>query len=247
MIPRLILVIVVAIVFYYALPLSFKKLTMRRRAKDVGRLLSLTDSKPVKGTLVSLNENIMTAAPAGSGEEIRVVPNRTRFYLREENGVIEQLNWDSVFLAQKGLSILWLPAKNRLGKNLCLISPPGEGSGKQEEDAKFAEMRDDETAKKWFVAAGAFLEFLFLVEASRFSAYKDVGIAALIAVFGKALPYCPPGLILTITAHYLKARNENPDIKKSRLQQKTGFALALLGIILNWGILFVLIREIGFL
>ena len=188
MIPRLILVIVVAIVFYYALPLSFKKLTMRRRAKDVERLLSLTDSKPVKGTLVSLNENIMTAAPAGSGEEIRVVPNRTRFYLREENGVIEQLNWDSVFLAQKGLSILWLPAKNRLGKNLCLISPPGEGSGKLEEDAKFAEMRDDETAKKWFVAAGAFLEFLFLVEASRFSAYKDVGIAALIAVFGKALP-----------------------------------------------------------
>lgn len=114
MIPRLILVIVVAIVFYYALPLSFKKLTMRRRAKDVGRLLSLTDSKPVKGTLVSLNENIMTAAPAGSGEEIRVVPNRTRFYLREENGVIEQLNWDSVFLAQKGLSILWLPAKKPL-------------------------------------------------------------------------------------------------------------------------------------
>lgn len=70
-------------------------------------------------------------------------------------------------------------------------------------------------AKKWCVAAGIFLEVLILIEASRFPEYKTVGIFALIAIFGKALPYCPPGLFLTMTAHFIDTRALNLEAKKA--------------------------------
>lgn len=243
MIPRIALICFVAILFYVLLPALSRWIEKHIYQKTLKRF---TSEKTISGTLWTLKENRLCIKTKDEIEqEVPVIPKKTRFFVMNDAKDFSQIPWSTVFLVQTGTPVYWAEAQNRWQKNQCLFySPTISDSIKTHLENAQAEYQIKDSAKKWFVAAGAFIEFILLLESMHTNNFNSASIAAVIAIFGKALPYCPPGLFLTLGAHYIGKKSE--ETKKNRQHKVIGFLLAALGVAINIVILFILIRDIGF-
>lgn len=105
MIPRLILVFLIGIISFYALPFALAHRAKRRKAKDLRLFRTTKPEDAIRGTLCALIEDRITICTNAVEKGIPVIPSRTRFYILEADGLIGRLNWHSVLLVQKGLEI----------------------------------------------------------------------------------------------------------------------------------------------
>lgn len=243
MIPRIVIICFVAIIFYVIFPALSRWIEKNIHLKTLKRFKRETT---VTGKLWTLKENRLSIKTDNEIEkEVPVIPKKTRFFMMNETKDFSQIPWSTVFLVQTGTPVYWSEAKNRWEKNQCLFYSPSI-SKSIDTDLENAQAISGvkDSAKKWFVATGAFIEFLLLLESIQTNNFNGASIAAIIAIFGKALPYCPPGLFFTLGAYYISKKGE--DTKKNRQRKVAGFLLASLGVAINIVVLFIIIRDIGF-
>jgi hypothetical protein len=169
---------------------------------------------------------------------IRINPRKTRFIMVQKQGLPERIRWKSLFLVQTGTTVALGPEPRRFGRRICVFHEEKNAAILRERLASIELPVEVFTpVKAYSVAAGAFLEFLIFLESVTKSEPGAVTIAALVAIFGKALPYLPPGLFFTIAS---------VQTKKSRQRRVAGFLLMTAGVILNIAVVFFLVRKIGF-
>jgi len=97
-----------------------------------------------------------------------------------------------------------------------------------------------------WAAIGVFVEFLFFVAWLGASFSPLPAVAAMVAIFGKALPWCPPGLFLTLYANYLSGKVSG-DKKKDRRRRAVGHLLVAVGVSVNLVAVFFGIRQTGWI
>ena len=148
---------------------------------------------------------------SASGEPFAITPERNRLFVLEKEGTIEEISWKSVFLIRNGVPVVYWPGKTGLARGLCVFH---EEDTQDDFDSRLAQLADRKTkmdpipdpVKYFSVAVGVFLEFCLFLESIRHPEMRQASVAALVAVFGKALPYCPPGLFFTLAAQLVDHR-----------------------------------------
>lgn len=185
--------------------------------------------------------------PAGTAAspDLYASPRHTLFFILRKNGECEKLDWKTVFLLQTGTTLMCIPAKKRLVRGICIFYEEKNSSVLLEQLRTMtipAEVSNP--VKPFSIATGAFVEFVLFLVFTGNPESATAGMLALAAIFGIALPYLPPGLFLTLAAH--PGRKKDTGAKKSRQRTVAGFLLVTAGILLNIGIVFLVIRRIGF-
>lgn len=274
-ISRIVVICLVAIVSYLVVPRVGLAIERFRWKRLVFRC-SARPSRPAVCTGFSggriLASSLKPAQPGGAAagsEERSLDPRKTVFLILRDTGACDRISWSSVFLIQTGTTVILIDADRTFRRDICVFHE--EKSRKELENRLRtlvvpADIRNP--LKPYGVAAGAFLEFLLFL---RFISLPDGGatsIAALVAIFGKALPYCPPGLFCTLAALRLRASRypstapgsgarsdteqpepaygNRPDAKKNRRRKLAGFLLVSAGVLLNIAVLFFVIRHLAF-
>lgn len=243
MISSIALVGAVAVVFYIILPaVSFAcvkagwKRLYRRLKKEAG----------ITGHCTGYTEGQLRVLPGGSvNAEILISPKATIFFMLRRNDDPEKLSWRTLFLLQNGTTVYYIQSKERFKPNICVFY---EVKSKTVLIGKINSLtvpdQFSNPLKPYFIATGAFIEFILFLEFIQIPDMNIVSIAALIAIFAKALPYCPPGLFLTLAA-IAPGKNGKKE-KKSRQRKAAGFLLITASIVLNIGVIYFIIRYIGF-
>lgn len=247
---RIAIIILIATLFYIIIPSMGQLFFVSRRKK---LLSTLRSAKGIFAVCSSWHNETLTIDPVGMNElPFNIAPARTRFFILEKEGSLEKSAWNTVSLIKKGVTLLYFPGRTRHSRGICVFHEETTEKSLRERFGQLAETtRNGTTAElrlKYFsVAIGAFLEFFLFVE-SLGSSLPDinaqlVSIAAIVAIFGKALPYCPPGLFLTLIAHFIAKKGSTP--KKNRQLRATGFALVIGGVALNIFVVFFVIARFG--
>jgi hypothetical protein len=195
------------------------------------------------GAIADVGVNSLSVAfpadGARDGAAIEIDPRETRFYSFDPETGPVPLSWKSVRLVRLDTAVAYLSAPNGLKRCVCVLHPREiaiTGASKRIAETRGWRPEEGTGAVKGFsVALGVFLEFLALIEAASNPGNELAEIAALVGVFGKALPYLPPGLILTIAA-----------AKKKRQRNAADFLLVAVGTALNIAVLFFVILRVGF-
>lgn len=248
MIGRIIAAAAIAVVFYVLIPALCRTATLFRRKYFLKELRGKTG---IFASCTAYRNETLTISPVdpeaeGTGS-FTVSPAKTRFFMLEKNGTLERLAWKNVFLIQNGITLSWYPGKRKHSKGLCLFH---EEASKKDLALRLEKLDAAETVgdkigpvKYFSIAVGAFLEFCVFLESLSQPEYHQVSLAALVAIFGKALPYCPPGLFFTLVAQLYF--NTRAGTKKSRQRAAVGFLLVMSGVILNIGVIFFVISRVG--
>jgi hypothetical protein len=236
------LVCAVALLSYVVLPLA-GHLWVKQGWKRV--LRRIRTEHGMTGLCTGYSHYRLRFLPGGySGEEILIAPKQTAFFMLRRNEDPEKLAWRTLFLLQNGTTVYFIKSKKRFDKDICMFYEEKSTPLLREKISTLSvPLRLTNPLKPYFIAAGAFIEFLLLLEFIKDPAMNAASLAALVAIFGKALPYCPPGLFLTLAA---VAPGKIKGIKKSRQRRAVGIFLVTLGIILNIGGIFFIIGYIGF-
>ncbi len=241
MIIRIALIAGVAVTAYVIVPALSARLSAARRSRLLARL---KDGIPCTLT------DIVDGEPAFKPDRPRgtdalppsLPPARTSFLLLEKSGTIRETAWKEVSAILAGTTaIVYRLEKDRFA---CLFH---EELRAQDAEKRLAAAVLDGVAperpdpvKPISIAAGAFAEFAILVDALKRPESDAISILALLAIFGKALPWCPPGLLLTLAAKSLSRKSRGG--KKSRRLGTVGLLLAGLAVALNVAlILFVIV------
>jgi len=187
----------------------------------------------------------MQSAAPNAAPDIGILPGHTLFYILRKNGEIERLDWKTVFLLQTGTTLLFIPPKKRFVRGICIFYEEKSSTVLAGQLRNLSVPEEiSNPAKPYSIAAGAFAEFLLFLAYQRHPETGSAAVAALVAIFGIALPYLPPGLVLTLAAR--PGSKHRTGAKKSRQHRVAGFLLVTAGILLNIGIVFLVIRRIGF-
>jgi len=238
MISRMFVIILVAILFYAVLPAvngALVRRTWRRRIAD------LKGGTGIAAAGTGIRAGLLTVRN-GDTEELAIPPRKTRFLILRQNGELEELAWSAIKLVQTGISVFYVRT-GRGHRDLCLFHGEGDQAALRARiGALEVPERVRNPGKRYWVGAGAFLEFLVFLDTTRYPELNTVSIAALVAIFGKALPYCPPGLFFTLASYSITGRLDGT--KKNRQHGATGFLLILAGIALNVAGLFFVIRRV---
>lgn len=244
---RIAIIVLVATLFYVIIPLGFRFVIVTGKKKF---LVYLKASKGVYAVCSSWHNETLTIDPVGTGKPgtlpFTIPPARTRFYVLESEGTLERAAWSTISLIKRGVTLMYYPGRFRHSRGICVFH---EETSEKRLRERFGDLADiarnggtDEARAKYFsVAIGAFIEFLLFLHSLSDESARIVSVAALIAIFGKALPYCPPGLFLTLASLYVSGKGIRQ--KKNRRLTAAGFTFAFAGIALNVGIvLFVIVR-----
>lgn len=238
MIERILAVIVVGGVFYAIIPF----IASVARGKASGRVArSIKDIPAVRMRCVSATANLLTVQgtdarwrPDPESPHAGLVPRKTRFLALTSDGRVEFLRWSSIDLVRKGAPLLVFRPER--GKPVCAFLDEERAPTASEIETAFARAPSGpEPLKPWSVAVGVFLEFLLFLESSGATELRAVNLLAIVGIFGKTLPYCPPGLFCTLGAHAIRAQ------KKPRRYGAAGVLLVCAGIAVNVGVIFALI------
>lgn len=256
MLERILIVIAVGVVFYVLIP------ALSQGLQQIGRkrlIVKLKNNPGIAATCSESRNGALLITPADSatgltgtnapGESFAITPERNRLFMMEKDGTIEEISWKSVFLIRNGVPVVYWPGKTGLARGLCVFH---EEETREDFNARLALLADRKTRmdpisdpiKYFSVAVGAFLEFCLFLESIGNPEMRQASVAALVAVFGKALPYCPPGLFFTLAAQLVDHRGGQ---KKSRRRSAVGFILVTGGVILNICAVFFAILKVGFI
>lgn len=249
MIGRIALICAVALVMYVVVPEIARAFGQWRDA----RLLALLKKKRgipgictgfTDGKLVVQADPVRAAKNAGQAE-YAIVPAKTRFALLRKTGELEWLSWRTVRTIRKGTTVSIVEADGK-GRSFCVFHEEITERDLEERLAALTaqDIPERTPSQPYAVALGAFIEFFLFFDSLRYPEMSAISVLALVAIFGKALPYCPPGLVLTMLAHSL-ARGADGQ-KKSRGHRASGFLLLATGVALNIAVIFFVIRQIGF-
>jgi len=175
---------------------------------------------------------------------IRLKPSRCRFFTLTDDGQTEPIRWRTVLLIRNDMPIWVIPPAPHHRRTVCVFHECAT-SERLHATLELARDRGEHVVNPvtpFSVAVGAFAEFLVFFQAMRDPTRKTEAVFALIAIFGKALPYLPPGVLLTVVARLIQGTRA----KKSRLRWAIGFALVMLGVLLNVLAVFFVIRRVAF-
>ena len=232
---KILIIVAIAITAYILVP-GFAGIIARFRVKRLAvRLAAGTGDE---ATIEGVERNTITLAFPDGRERLSLDPRETRFFIFDREPGPEKLSWKTVRLIQSGTRITYLAGKNGLKRGVCVFH---SGNGAIAADARELLAKGSwipETGplpiKAFSVATGIFLEFLMLIEALGQDGAAIVAIAALVGIFGKALPYLPPAFF-----------SRSPEQKKNRQRGATGFIFIALGTALNISVLFLFILNVG--
>ncbi len=242
MIIRIALIAGVAMLAYVIVPAVTSRVASARRLRLLSRLkngIPCTFADIVDDTPLFKPDR-----PRGPDDApLSLAPARTAFLLLDKTGRIRSLAWPEISAILAGTTALVYPLGD--GRHACLFHEELRAQDAEKRVAAavlggFAPERPD-PVKPISVAAGAFAEFVILVDALKRPDSDAIAVLALLAVFGKALPWCPPGLFLTLAATSIarRARGE----QKSRRLETVGLLVGGLAVALNVAlILFVIAR-----
>lgn len=251
---RIAIIILVAAFFYVIAPLVSRQIAVSRRKR---RLALLASAKGVFAVCSSWHNETLTIDPVGAGKigkeksddlPFTVAPARTRFYVLEKEGTLERTSWHTVTLIKRGVTLMYFPGRTRHSRGICVFHEETSEKRLRERFAALAASTanggtDALRAKYFSVAIGAFIEFLLFIESIGDERARIVSVAALLGIFGKALPWCPPGLAFTLASLYASGKRDPQ--KKNRRLTAAGFALAFAGVALNVGIILFVIVRLG--
>jgi hypothetical protein len=251
---RIAIIILVATFFYVIVPLASGQAAISREKRV---LLRLKTAKGIFGVCSSWHNETLTVDPvaaAKAGKEktdglpFTVAPARTRFYVLEKEGTLERTSWNTVTLIKRGVTLMYFPGRTRHSRGICVFHEETSEKPLRERFAALAASAanggtDALRAKYFSVAIGAFIEFLLFIESIGDESARIVSVAALLGIFGKALPWCPPGLAFTLASLYASGKRDPQ--KKNRRLTAAGFALSLAGVALNVGIILFVIVRLG--
>jgi len=238
MVERILAIVAVGGVFYALIPF-IASVARRNASRRLAR--SIKDIPAVRMRCVSATADLLTVQgtdarwrPDPEAPHSGLVPRKTRFLALTSDGRVEFLRWSSIDLVRKNAPLLvYRPER---GKPVCAFLDEERAPTASEIESAFARAPSDpEPLKPWSVAVGVFLEFLLFLESSGDAELRAVNLLAIVGSFGKALPYCPPGLFCTLGAHAIRAQ------KKPRRHGASGVLLICAGIAINVGVIFALI------
>lgn len=237
---RIIAIATIAAACYVLIPAVAGWISRFRIRRLVARLASgAGDLGAIAGVGLNALSVAFPANGARGGASVEVDPRETRFYSFDPESGPVPLSWNSVRLLRLDTPVAYLAAPNGLKRCVCVLHPREISIAEvSKRIAKTRGWRPDEgsgAVKGFSVALGVFLEFLALLEAASNPGNELAEIAAIVGIFGKALPYLPPGLILTIAA-----------AKKKRQRNAADFFLVAVGTALNIAVLFFVILRVGF-
>lgn len=246
MIGSLVLAVSVALVAYTILP-ALSGAWFRRRRK---RLLALL-SAGTAGYCAGVGPEGIRFAPyapkarGGTDAPVVVVPDKALFLRCAKSGVTE-LPGRKLRLLAVNTPLVLAAAARPLRRSLVAVME--NGTADRDARTMMGSLPADEAVpdplRYAWAAAGIFVEFLFFI--TWLSAYSVPlpAVTAMVAIFGKALPWCPPGLFLTLFAHRLAAK-PGRDKKKDRRRGAVGLLLVAAGVSLNLFAIFFVIRQTG--
>jgi len=248
MIGRIVLVCAIAGFCYIIVPAISQLIAIIRR-KRILRVLK--GSTGQFGSCTECSKGLLTIKPKNPDiPQKEIIAKKTLFFMIQKTGDIEKIAWKNLFLLQSGVTLAYYAHPRRQGRSLCLFH---EELNETELTARISRLdppsKLPDPVKNFSIAIGAFLEFCVFLDSLQYDGMTSVSISALVAIFGKALPYCPPGLFFTMAAHFSGSRHIWSDgsvQKKSRQPGVVGFLLITAGILLNIAVIFFVIRKVGF-
>jgi len=248
MIGKIVLVCAIAGFCYIIVPAISQLIAIIRR-KLILRVIKF--SSGLFGSCTECGKGLLTIKPKNPAlTQIEIAAKKTQFFMLQKTGDLEKIEWKNLFLLQNGVTLAYYANPRRKGRGLCLFH---EELNETELAARISRLdppaKLPDPVKNFSIAIGAFLEFCVFLDSLQYDGMTSVSISALVAIFGKALPYCPPGLFFTMAAHLSGNRHVESDgagLKKSRQRRVVGFLLITAGILLNIAVIFFVIRKVGF-
>ena len=250
MISRIAAVLAIAVVFYFLLPALAAFVQERLAARWFFKLKQEALSSGVRAVLSGVSGRNLLIKSAASGGFMPVSFAGTALFEACGEG-LRKIPWRYLVSVPKGIAVFYIPPEPLVSparrketaiekrllpffvrrKGACILFDGASGAfplGLADPPPA----NSDNRLKPWFVALGAFAELaLFLA----FSADRELFIAAitaLAAVFGKGVPYVPPGLFFTMAGNALAA--------KKRGARHAVFAIKAAGIALNTALFLLL-------
>jgi len=242
MIDRLALIAAIAAIAYFIAP-GFARLIASARRARLFRLLRARTGTPCSVTGFAGGKLTIVTEKG----EATLDPRKTRFIVLSGDGCPESLGWDSIVSIDRGIQASVIAPEKWRTRTVCVFHANPETMDMDTRRSRVAGYRERRVpvatpVKKYAVAAGAFAEFAVFFESLSEPGFATISVLALVAACGKALPYCPPGLFLTLLAHAPGAAGQ----KKSRRRAAVDFLLVAIGVALNVAVIFFVIRQVGF-
>lgn len=240
MIGRIILVCLVALIMYVIVP-EFSGFIFRKRQNLFKT--NIDSKKGISGRCIGITGKKMRIRTSGN-EILELLPKKTVCLLLWNDQIIEEIRWNSILLVEKGIPIEIFQSTKNAGKTLCVLhSEDYQGNVNKISAEHETVILPQDHIKLYSIAIGVFLEFLLFYNSISQPGMENAAIAALLGLFGKALPYCPPGLFLTLPAHKISLQN-----RKTKRRARTIYAALLVtgGIALNIVLIYIVIRATGF-
>lgn len=253
MVSHLLLILSVAVLFYAVLPMASETVykSMMRKRLEFFRGEGMSSGVYARVSGFSSGKILLEAV--SSGGLITVIPLETVFFVCD-GGVPRKIPWRLFLSLPRGLGVFYIPPAGFTSpvkmrhpedrktpfrvprlvrrRGVCVFYDASRGvaaappSAVENAPLEFSLPRKSENPPKpFFVAAGAFVEFVFFLLFLRDGGDSAAAILSLAAVFGRAAPYCPPGLFCTLGAASLLSRK--PDKKP------VAFALKTFGVAVN--------------
>lgn len=254
MISWLLLILPVAVLFYGILPTVFnffyRKILLRR--------ISILQREGISSgvhTCVSGFSGGKLVLESSSGSLISVSPSSMVFFL-VDGKCPKKIPWRLFLSLPRGLEAFYIPpagfkspaeikysGKHKIPgsprivrrRGMCvLFNPSPSGSGARSLPELSVPARAESPAKPFLIASGAFIEFIFFLFFIRHGENFAAALTALAAVFGRAIPYCPPGLFFTLASASMLSGK--PDLKLPAVAVKiTGVAVNIIAFLLIVG------------
>ncbi len=248
MLSKISFILAIAFLFYFLLPEASAFLQRKLAARWLSKLKQRANSSGVNAIVSGfLGENLLIKTCASGG--FVSVPAYTTAFFTLEKGKIRKIPQKSFLAVPKGISALYIPPKTNARKlksrssfsfikesRLPRFMEQGTCIFFNCEEHNFQSVFDAQRVcenlfKPFFIAAGAFLEFSLFLAFLDNSEHPQAAFTALAAVFGKALPYLPPGTLLTIAGAAL-AKKPNAGLK--------AFVLKAAAVLFNVALFFLL-------
>lgn len=232
-----------ALFFYAAIPLLFARITQRKAENMLQRL---QETSYLAITVTGVSGRVLSVSPvktSEAGQMDTLDPKKTHFYGLAHSGTVFRIKWQDISAVKLGgTAMVYRPDANER-KTVCVFHEERDTPTYDSVIAN-AILTAENAVKPYSVAVGVLIEFIFFLHALHQDRLSAIAIFSLIAIFGKALPYCPPGLLLTFLGQKLTASTVKRD-KKSRQRGTAGILLYSAGILLNIAVLLIIISSTG--
>lgn len=260
MIAQIACILAIAIIFYIVLPLCSSYIQKARWNKLYSRIKNAvsTQKEACFYYIEQIQQNKISLT-SYKGAQKKINYKQTQFY------VLMQKNSHPSIVAQKqhtvqkvlydSLLLYFERTDTKKQKGICILTSTHTISDitTMLKNAKI-DTQTEQGGKAYFVAIGVALTLMiFLSNLIRPDSTNFMIFLSLLAIFGKIIPYLPPGVFLSIAAQMLNSNAQAltqtktvPHIKKQKIKSRVASYLLLAsGIILNCVLFFSILHAIG--